>query len=287
MTDVLSDQQLEQYYRQVLLPEVEEAGQHALLQHHVLIIGVGGLGTHVAQQLAAAGVGHLHLMDNDQVELSNLPRQILFNPTDIGQLKVTRAQNTLTEHNPNANIYAYPVRFSLPNIGTLLDEKGVNAQPSLKQAIQNGQLTVLDCSDNMATRQQVNLWCVSQGLPLICGAVSGFDGQLLSVTPNSLEKSGCYRCIFNDNEVAQNCASQGVLGPMVATIASMQSLLAIHHIAGLTVPSTLQLFEGKSMQWHSLGRKRDPQCPACRTKVATCKNEQTCQPQPFQSEAQS
>jgi sulfur carrier protein ThiS adenylyltransferase len=274
MTELLSDQQLVQYYRQVLLPEVEEAGQQALLQHHVMIVGVGGLGTHVAQQLGAAGIGHLHLIDDDRVELSNLPRQILFNINDVGRFKANCAEHQLSKQNPNIDVTAYPVRFSSEYANNLLNQLALGL-PKLDDdafcALINTSgykfLTVLDCSDNIATRQAINSWCVTHGIALISAAVSGFSGQLLSITPDTLEQAGCYRCIFNEQEVAGNCASQGVLGTTVAAVASMQSAAAINHILAIQGPSALRVFDGKSLNWQTFARKRDPQCPCCSQQI--------------------
>ncbi|MCF2949152.1 HesA/MoeB/ThiF family protein [Paraglaciecola aquimarina] len=259
MKPALTNKQLEQYYRQVLLPQVEESGQHKLLQQHVLIIGVGGLGTHVAQQLSAAGIGHLHLMDDDKVETSNLPRQILFGNYDIGKSKVECAKTALNRHNHQTKVSTYIQRFTAKTINSVINNSSL-----LSDLISAKQLIVLDCSDNMATRQAVNRWCVQSALPLISAAVTAFRGQLLLVDNQTNPEAGCYHCVFTTQEQATNCAEMGVLGPTVATVASMQALMTIKHILQLSrKDNQLHIFDAMDLTWRKLTRQQDPQCPVC------------------------
>ncbi|GAB56077.1 sulfur carrier protein ThiS adenylyltransferase [Glaciecola punicea ACAM 611] len=162
MTQALNDRQFVQYYRQILLPEVGELGQQRLLDHHIIIIGIGGLGTHVAQQLSAVGIGHLYLVDDDSVEKSNLPRQILFDASCIGKLKVNCAGERLRTSNTDISVNTYCERFSFEFAETLLAEHEM-----LKKAYVNQKLTVLDCTDNMPTRQLINAWCAQKKLRLL------------------------------------------------------------------------------------------------------------------------
>jgi sulfur carrier protein ThiS adenylyltransferase len=259
MTQTLSNKQLTQYYRQVLLPQVEESGQHQLLQQHVLIIGVGGLGTHVAQQLSAAGIGHLHLMDDDRIEISNLPRQILFAHYDVGKTKVECAKAQLIKQNYTVNVSTYNQKFTNENIKKIAEPGSPIHQAMLAQKI-----IVLDCSDNMLTRQAVNLWCVQQGIPLVSAAVTSFDGQLLLIDNQTAADAGCYHCIYTPKEVAQNCANMGVLGPTVATVASMQALMAIKQILKISPPDNkLHIFQGLTLSWQQITRQKDPTCSVC------------------------
>lgn len=259
MTQTLSNKQLTQYYRQVLLPQVEESGQHQLLQQHILIVGLGGLGTHVAQQLSAAGIGHLHLMDDDRIETSNLPRQILFGHIDIGKTKVECAKDKLIRSNYATNVSTYVQKFTIENINNT-----VTAGSALATAIKAKQFTVLDCSDNMETRQAVNQWCVQQSIPLVTAAVTSFDGQLLLVDTQSAPELGCYHCIFSGQEVNTNCANMGVLGPTVATVASMQALMAIKHMFKISPPDNkLHIFKGLTLSWQQMARQKDPTCSVC------------------------
>jgi len=260
----LTKTQFIQYYRQILLPEVAESGQQQLLNSHVLIVGVGGLGTHVAQQLAAAGIGHLYLMDDDTVELSNLPRQVLFGPQDIGQHKVSTAQRKLQQYYPDSEVITCLRRFTPESATRLLQQHN-----KLQQAAENGQMLVLDCSDNMVTRHSVNQWCVDLQLPLISAAISAFAGQLLVVDVKHSASAGCYRCIYTEQAVSQNCQSMGVLGPAVAVMASQQALLTLKHILGIgVVDNHLHLFDGLNLSWRQIKRQRDLQCPVCQTSPA-------------------
>ncbi|WP_158965723.1 HesA/MoeB/ThiF family protein [Paraglaciecola sp. L3A3] len=267
----LTNSQLVQYYRQVLLPEVEETGQLKLLAQHVLIVGVGGLGTHCAQQLSAAGIGHLHLMDDDVIEASNLPRQILFSPKDIGQTKVTAAQFQLSKLSGKLNVSTYLNLFTSETMQNLLQSNKI-----LQMAIQQKQFTVLDCSDNMLTRQAVNAWCVSNKVPLISASISANDGQLLLIDPIKTPQQGCYRCIFTEQNTSNTCAEMGVLGPSVGVMASMQSLLALQHILNIAeTTQPLHIFDGRNLSWRKLARHSDPNCPVCQksTPIVTTNEE--------------
>ncbi|MEP1383158.1 MAG: HesA/MoeB/ThiF family protein, partial [Paraglaciecola sp.] len=191
-TDTLTKQQFIQYYRQILLPEVAELGQQKLLNQHLIIIGVGGLGTHVAQQLTAAGIGHLYLVDDDKIESSNLPRQILFNPESIGQYKVSHAAAELIKLNPDVKVTTYAERFSKD-----FSESLFAGNSALKQANEDERLILLDCSDNMPTRQLLNHWCARHFIPLVSASVSAFSGQLMLIDGKSTPEAGCYQCVFS------------------------------------------------------------------------------------------
>jgi sulfur carrier protein ThiS adenylyltransferase len=257
---LLTDRQFVQYYRQLMLPQVQESGQYSLLQQHILIIGAGGLGTHVAQQLAAAGIGHIHIMDDDKIEASNLPRQVLFGPSDIGKLKVNQVKQRLNQQNTDINVQIYPIKFDASSWDILRNNSAFD------EAFNHSQLLVLDCSDNMPTRQAVNQWCVDNRLTLVSAAISAYTGQLLLVDAGRIEQIGCYRCIFNEQYQAQGCESMGVLGPAVAIMASMQCMLALNYL--LEKPDSpasphLHLLDGLDLSWRKLIRKRDPACPVC------------------------
>ncbi|MDU0352929.1 HesA/MoeB/ThiF family protein [Paraglaciecola aquimarina] len=261
----LTNKQLEQYYRQVLLPQVEEAGQLTLLKQRILIVGMGGLGTHCAQQLSAAGIGHLHLMDDDEVELSNLPRQILYSPADIGHKKVTQAQLKLTKLSDKKNVSTHSLLFSPANIQQLLANN-----IELKKAFDQQQLTILDCSDNMPTRQAVNTWCVTNQVPLVSAAVSGFDGQLMLIDTRRYPEQGCYHCIFKQQHTTTTCAEMGVLGPTVGVVASMQSLMTLQQILEINEPiPALHIFTSRHLSWRKITRQRDPLCSVCQNVSTT------------------
>lgn len=259
-TDTLTKQQFVQYYRQILLPEVAELGQQALLNHHIMIVGVGGLGTHAAQQLAAAGVGHLYLVDDDKIERSNLPRQILFNPKSIGQYKVTHAGAELTKLNPDIKVTTYTERFS-----ENFSESLFASNSTLNQAYKDGNFMLMDCSDNMPTRQLLNLWCVNLFIPLVSASITGFSGQLMLIDGQQTPEAGCYHCLFSGSDLQQNCQSMGVLGPAVAVVSSMQALTAIRLVLGVgPVNNQLHVFNGLTLSWQKVMRLRDPKCPVCK-----------------------
>ena len=259
MSQPLSREQFIQYYRHILLPEVGESGQQRLLQTQVVIIGLGGLGGHVAQQLAAAGIGHLYLLDDDKVEASNLPRQILFGPLDLGHSKVLVAQRQLRQRNPQLAVTALERRFDADTARQLPQQF-----PALQHAMNGGNLLVLDCSDNMQTRQAVNRWCVQQQLPLVSAAISEFAGQLLLVHMSQHPQAGCYRCLFNDIEPTATCQNHGVLGPSVAVMASLQAQLCLNYLLAIAPPDPpLLLFDARHMHLREIRRQRDPACPVC------------------------
>ncbi|MEO9944944.1 HesA/MoeB/ThiF family protein [Paraglaciecola sp.] len=259
-TDTLTKQQFIQYYRQILLPEVEELGQQKLLNQHLIIIGVGGLGTHVAQQLTAAGIGHLYLVDDDKIESSNLPRQILFNPESIGQYKVSHAAAELIKLNPDVKVTAYAERFSKD-----FSESLFAGNSALKQAYEDERLILLDCSDNMPTRQLLNHWCARHFIPLVSASVSAFSGQLMLIDGKNTPEAGCYQCVFSSLDTQQNCQSMGVLGTAVSLVASMQALTAMKLVLNIgAVDKYLHIFDGVAMSWHKVMRHRDVKCPVCR-----------------------
>lgn len=259
MTNTLSEQQFVQYYRQILLPEVGEQGQQTLFDQHLIIVGVGGLGTHVAQQLAAAGIGHLYLVDDDKVQTSNLPRQILFNISSVGRDKVVCAAKGINKLNPDVTVKAYSEKFSKQFAQSLF-----SSNPELKLAFKNKKLMVLDCSDNMPTRQLINAWCARQLIPLVSASVTAFSGQLMVVDGQVMPEAGCYHCVFTAKETLQTCHDMGVLGPMVGIIASMQALTAVRHVLTLgEKDERLHIFDGLRLIWQNIVRHRDPHCTVC------------------------
>ncbi|WP_076413760.1 HesA/MoeB/ThiF family protein [Shewanella sp. UCD-KL12] len=250
----LSDADFMRFSRQVLLPEVGERGQVALSNAHVTVIGMGGLGHLVAQYLAAAGVGTLTLIDHDKIEVSNLPRQLLYSSDDIGYFKADIARDKLTVTNHACAINAVTVKAIDSNIRELLAKTDL----------------ILDCTDNFSTRQLINTTCVKQQVPLISASVAHFSGQLLIVDLNQSPESGCYNCLFpEDSVVTHNCQTTGVLGPMVGVMASMQSLVAMNYLMGIDVPfGKLLQFDGLKMCWREIGLSRDLSCESCQSSIA-------------------
>ncbi|GIC78361.1 HesA/MoeB/ThiF family protein [Moritella sp. F3] len=250
----LSDQEYMRYSAHLLLEDVGEKGQLALRNAKVLIVGVGGLGAPVALYLAAAGVGHLVIVDDDQVELTNLQRQIIFTQQQLKQTKVSAAKAALTQLNPHIHVTAIPKRLTLDSANNQMAEVLVDVD------------LVIDCSDNMPTRQVINKICVMQKLPLIVGAGIRMEGQLISFNAQDVD-SACYHCLYPFDETAEvnNCSTSGVLGPLVGIVGSLQALEAIKHLTGMPVSSLNRLmrFDGRRLLWQHLSVAKDPDCSVC------------------------
>ncbi|HCU0199116.1 TPA: thiazole biosynthesis adenylyltransferase ThiF [Escherichia coli] len=243
----MNDRDFMRYSRQILLDDIALDGQQKLLDSQVLIIGLGGLGTPAALYLAGAGVGTLVLADDDDVHLSNLQRQILFTTEDIDRPKSQVSQQRLTQLNPDIRLMALQQRLT---------------GETLKDAVAQADV-VLGCTDNMATRQEINATCVALNTPLITASAVGFGGQLMVLTPPW--EQGCYRCLWPDNqEPERNCRTAGVVGPVVGVMGTLQALEAIKLLSGIETPAgELRLFDGKSSQWRSLTLRRASGCPVC------------------------
>jgi adenylyltransferase/sulfurtransferase len=245
----MNDQQLLRYSRQIMLPQIDIAGQQKLLNAKVLIVGAGGLGSPAAMYLAAAGVGQITIYDDDQVDLTNLQRQIAHYTSDIGLDKVISTLNTLKKINPEVKVLAHKARLQ----GALLDEEVLEAD------------VVLDCCDNFATRFAVNRACVGGKTPLVSGAAIRFEGQVSVFTPG-LNDSPCYNCLYqSDGEELQNCARNGVIAPITGIVGSIQALEAMKLIMGIgeTLTGRLLLLDGLTMEWQSMRLKKNPWCPTC------------------------
>jgi molybdopterin/thiamine biosynthesis adenylyltransferase len=245
----MDDNQLLRYSRQILLPQVDVAGQDTLLGSRALIIGAGGLGSPAAIYLAAAGVGRLVIADPDRVELSNLQRQILHRLSDIGRPKVASATDTLAMINPDVGVTPIAERLQ----GGRLEQEVALAD------------VVLDCSDNFDTRFAVNAACVTRKTPLVSGAAVRLEGQIAVFLPGRPD-SPCYACLYRDGEREdQTCSENGVLSPIVGVIGSLQALEALKVLLGLdnTLCGRLVVFDGAVHEWRTLKLPRDPHCTVC------------------------
>jgi adenylyltransferase/sulfurtransferase len=245
----MNDQQLLRYSRQIMLPQIDIAGQQKLLDAKVLIVGAGGLGSPASMYLAAAGVGQITIYDNDQVDLTNLQRQIAHNTSDIGLDKVISTLNTVKKINPDVKVLANKARLQ----GDLLSKEVEDAD------------VVLDCSDNFATRFAINRACVEFNTPLVSGAAIRFEGQISVFTPG-IDHSPCYNCLYqSDGEELQNCAHNGVIAPITGIVGSVQALEAMKILMGIgeTLTGRLLLLDGLSMEWQTLRFKKNPLCPTC------------------------
>lgn len=283
----LADKDFIRYSRQIFLPEVGEAGQLQLKLAHVLIVGLGGLGQLAAQYLACAGVGRLTLVDSDRVELSNLPRQLLFSDDDIGHHKALIAKQKIAVLAQGCEIDALAEHLTLESANAVFS----NLLAHGKEA-----RLVLDCTDNLAAHHCINRLCIEQNLPLVSASIAAFNGQLFAVDQQRFPLGGCYHCIFPSNTRApQNCSSQGVLGPSVGVMASMQALLAMQLLLLATPPTSATeqtgnqsfeetsqpiasirallgrfwRFDAKLLQWHSAALTRDPECEVCGLKPSS------------------
>jgi len=237
-----------------MLPEIGELGQIKLNNAKVLIVGVGGLGAPVALYLAAAGIGNLYLADDDDVELSNLQRQIIFTQQQLKQSKVSAAKESLIQLNSHITVTALAQRLTLGS--------GNNEMADMFAQID----LVIDCTDNMPTRQMINKLCVMHKAPLIVGASIRMEGQLISFNAQQAD-SACYHCLYPFAETAEvnNCSTSGVLGPIVGIVGSLQALEAIKYLTGMPLASfnRLMRFDGKTLQWQHLSVAKDPQCSVC------------------------
>lgn len=245
----MNDDQLLRYSRQMMLPEIDAEGQQRLADARVLIIGLGGLGSSSSVYLAAAGVGHLVLVDFDEVDISNLQRQIVHATADVGRLKVDSAKQHLLALNPETNI---------TTIDQKLDDTALQAQ--VKSAS-----VVLDCTDNFQTRFAINAACVKHKTPLVSGAAIRFEAQV-SVFNSQHEDSPCYRCLYgNEAEVEQTCTANGVISPLLGIVGSIQACEAMKIIMDLgeTLEGRLLLLDVMHMEWHTAKLRKDPACPVC------------------------
>jgi len=245
----LSAKQYVRYSRQIMLTDWGEAGQLRLSQSKVLIVGCGGLGNGAASYLAGAGVGHLVLVDDDEVALSNLPRQLAFDEDSLENAKAFALANRLREQNPQIKVEPHVQRFGADNSASLL----------------RGCDLVIDCSDNFATRYLLNARCVESNIALLSGSVIGWQGQLLLVDPQQPE-AGCYQCLFSAaDDKSGSCASMGVSGPVVGMVSSLQANQALRYLLALpsALGQSLCLVDGASLNQQLLTRRRRSDCPAC------------------------
>ena len=245
----MNDKQLLRYSRQIMLPEVDVAGQEKLLQATVLIVGLGGLGSPAALYLAAAGVGRLILCDHDEVELSNLQRQIVHNQNTLGLPKVESAARGLTAINPDVSLSLLPERLEGDALGEAVRQADV----------------VLDATDNFSTRFALNRACLAARVPLVSGAAIRWEGQVAVFDPSDPD-SPCYRCLYEEGEDgALTCSENGVIAPLVGIIGACQAMETVKLITGVgeTLAGQVLYLDGKRMQWRHLKLPKMAGCPDC------------------------
>ncbi|MRW91007.1 molybdopterin-synthase adenylyltransferase MoeB [Duganella sp. FT80W] len=246
----MNDAQLLRYSRHILLDEIGIEGQQKLLDAHALVIGAGGLGSPAAMYLASAGVGHLTLVDNDDVDLTNLQRQIAHTTERVGQPKAESARLTLQQINPEIAITALVERVDDARLAELVAAADV----------------VLDCTDNFATRHAVNRACVAAHTPLVSGAVIRFDGQISVFDPRSGAQP-CYSCLFPQDQKFEDvaCSTMGVFAPLVGVVGAMQAAEALKLLMGVggSLAGRLMMLDGLYMEWTSIAVGRNDACPVC------------------------
>ena len=244
----MNNKEKSRYARQIRLSYVGEEGQQKLLDSTALIIGMGGLGSPAAMYLAAAGVGRLIISDFDQVEDSNLQRQIIHRTQDIGELKALSAKRAIAELNPDCVVEA---------LDWQLEEN------ELEEYARKADI-VLDCSDNFPTRFAINRVCVKQKTPLVSGAAIRMEGQIASYIPDL--GGPCYQCLYKQEfENTETCAAEGVLSPVVGVIGTMQALQTMLILIGQVeqLNGKLLLFDGLSMEWQKVQIPKNPNCAVC------------------------
>ncbi|NAW65700.1 molybdopterin-synthase adenylyltransferase MoeB [Photobacterium halotolerans] len=244
----LSDQEMLRYNRQIILRQFDFEGQEALKAAHILILGAGGLGCAASQYLAAAGAGVLTLIDDDKVELSNLQRQVLHHDATVGMLKVDSAKQALERLN---------LHCTVRTIGERLDDVALLAL--IKQ-----HTLVVDCSDNLPTRNQLNRLCYQTKTPLVSGAAIRMEGQVSVFTYQ--DDQPCYACLSSlFGEQNLTCVEAGVMSPLVGIIGAVQAMEAIKVIAAMGKPLTgkILLLDAMTMHWQEMKLMKQANCPVC------------------------
>jgi molybdopterin/thiamine biosynthesis adenylyltransferase/rhodanese-related sulfurtransferase len=245
----LSPEQRERYSRHLLIPEIGAEGQQKLLDAKVLLLGAGGLGSPTALYLAAAGVGTLGIVDDDDVDLSNLQRQVIHSTPRIGLPKVDSAEESIHALNPDVNVVKYPLRIDASNILEIID----------------GYDVIVDGVDNFPTRYLLNDASVRLRIPVVSASILGFDGQLSVFKPY---EGPCYRCLFPEPppaDLAPSCGANGVLGVLPGTMGLLQATEVIKLVVGIGEPAIgrLLLYDALGATLTEVKVRRDPECPIC------------------------
>ena len=252
----LNDQQFMRYSRHLLMDDIGEAGQEKLLNAHVLIVGMGGLGCPVSLYLAAAGIGQLSICDGDTVDQSNLQRQVLYTSDDCGKPKVECARQRLNKLNPEVQISVY-------------------AEEVTEEILAVDYSLVVDCTDNLAARQQLNAHCYQRKIPLVSASALGWEGQLMAFDFGH-NASLCLNCIINQDsaEPMMNCGNAGVVGPVLGAMGSLQATTVIRVLLGyFQQHGQVQRHDGKAGQWMVLRTRADEGCAVCGSKSTQTKHQ--------------
>jgi adenylyltransferase/sulfurtransferase len=245
----MNDEELLRYSRQIMLPRFDIDAQEKLLAAKVLIVGLGGLGCPVAMYLGAAGVGQLTLVDDDNVDLSNLQRQIAHATASIGRNKAESARDTLHALNPQTQI-------------TVITER-LTGEPMWKAVADS--TAVIDCTDNFSTRFSLNRACVGNKVPLISGAAIRMEGQV-SVFDSRMPESPCYHCLYEEGQNGDlTCSENGVIAPLTGIVGSIQAMECIKVLTGCgtSLSGRLLLIDAFTMQFREMRLQKSPDCPVC------------------------
>jgi molybdopterin/thiamine biosynthesis adenylyltransferase len=246
----MDDTQLLRYSRHILLNELGFDGQEKLLGSHALVIGAGGLGSPVALYLGSAGVGRITVVDHDEVDATNLQRQIAHTLDRVGQFKAESVRTAIAQINPDVTVQAVTQRADQALLNKLVPLANV----------------VIDCCDNFETRQVVNLACVTHRKPLVSGAAIRMDGQV-SVFDSTQADAPCYACIFPPEQLPEEtrCATMGVFAPLVGIIGTVQAAEALKILSGMGshMAGRLLMLDGRELAWTDIRMQRNPDCPVC------------------------
>ena len=243
-----TEEQITRYSRHILLQGVGGVGQEKLLASRVLVIGAGGLGSPIALYLAAAGVGTLGIVDSDELDLSNLQRQILFDTEDIGRSKAEAAQRKLERLNPDVRIEACTQRVTAANVTQLIESYDF----------------IVEGTDNFPTKFLINDACVLAGKPFSQGGILRFDGQTMTHVPGA----ACYRCVYHappPNGAVPSCSEAGVLGAVAGILGSIQAGETLKYLLGLgeLLTNRVLFFDALAMEFRTVRVKKDPRCAVC------------------------
>ena len=246
----MDDTQLLRYSRHILLNELGIDGQEKLLASHALIIGAGGLGSPVSLYLGSAGVGRITVVDHDQVDATNLQRQIAHTLDRVGQNKADSVRTAIAQINPDVQVTPITQRADATLLDTLVAQANV----------------VIDCCDNFETRHAVNRACVQHGKPLVSGAAIRMDGQV-SVFDCTRADAPCYACVFPPDQAPEEtrCATMGVFAPLVGIIGTVQAAEALKILSGMGshMAGRLLMLDGRDLSWTDIRMGRNPECPVC------------------------
>lgn len=284
MKTPLSTKQVMRYNRQIVLPQVDIDGQELLASSRILIIGVGGLGNAAATSLCGSGVGKITLIDNDIVEHTNLPRQTLFDESQVGQSKVMAAKVRLSQMNSDCEIVSIEASLLQDNMPLTAGNRAGGERTETNSAegcstktgateLEKAEINthklfsehdiVLDCTDNTQSRDLINRLCYKHGVPLISGAAIRFEGQLFVAKPGESQCYACLRRLFSAPELS--CTEAGIFSPIVNIVGTYQALLAMQVLMGVgSVPvNTLLTFDGLQHEWQQWTLPATLQCDVC------------------------